>query len=75
MILHGRIYHRLGALVPPSNQQPFFLSLYIYDTDYATQSKARATQVLNLNAGFFTQRTSMLHKRSLYVQSLSALRD
>lgn len=72
---HGRIYHNLGALVPPFNLRRSFLSVYNPDTDYVTQSGARTAQMPNLNIVSLTQITAMLDECNLYKQSFSALQN
>lgn len=75
MTLHGRICCYLGAFIPPSSPQLLFLFLYSHNTDYATQSGARATQMPNLNFGSLTRLMAMLHECNHNEQSISALQD
>lgn len=35
----GTIYHRIGSLLPYSDQRPRFLQLYIYDTDHEVENR------------------------------------
>ncbi|KAG5525404.1 hypothetical protein RHGRI_031907 [Rhododendron griersonianum] len=35
----GTIYHRIGRLLPYSDQRPRFLQLYIYDTDHEVENR------------------------------------
>lgn len=40
--VHGRIYHYLGTMVPPSDLFPSSLSVYVHDGDFVTQGKKGA---------------------------------
>lgn len=45
MTVHGRIYHYLSAMIPSLNLRPFFLSVYIHDTEYVSQAESCAAQI------------------------------
>jgi len=37
--VHGRMYHEMGTLSPPSGLKPRFASVYIHDTEHATRNR------------------------------------
>ncbi|KAK3815334.1 MAG: hypothetical protein J3Q66DRAFT_344374 [Benniella sp.] len=39
--IHGELYHRIGSLIPPSNQDPVFSQIYFYDSSYDSQVARR----------------------------------
>jgi len=39
--IHGELYHRIGSLIPPSNQDPMFSQIYFYDSSYDSQVARR----------------------------------
>ncbi|KAH7857497.1 hypothetical protein Vadar_013390 [Vaccinium darrowii] len=43
---HGAIYHRIGSLLPYSDQRPRYLQLYIYDTDHEIENRMSETSGL-----------------------------
>ncbi|KAI8537401.1 hypothetical protein RHMOL_Rhmol09G0020900 [Rhododendron molle] len=43
----GTIYHRIGSLLPYSNQRPRFLQLYIYDTDHEVENRMEESTSTN----------------------------
>ncbi|KAH7853445.1 hypothetical protein Vadar_002482 [Vaccinium darrowii] len=42
----GTIYHRIGSLLPYSDQRPRYLQLYIYDTDHEVEHRMSETSGL-----------------------------
>lgn len=46
--LHGLIYHYIGALLPPSGILPVFLSVYIHDTGFNSQTERHSTTMPQL---------------------------
>ncbi len=54
MTVHGRMYHEIGALSPPSGVKPRFTSVYIHDTDHAVDSRKHFYGQLKESNAFFT---------------------
>lgn len=74
MTLHGRIYHSLGALSPPPQLRPAYLSVYIHDTDFNAQTESRRAAMLQLSDGLLHKLTKMLHEANPYVQTFVSIR-
>ena len=39
--VQGKVYHRIGSLLPADGQDPKFLQLYFYDNDEATEIRMK----------------------------------
>ncbi len=37
--VHGRMYHEMGALIPPTGMRPRFAAVYIHDTEQAAHNR------------------------------------
>ncbi len=37
--VHGRMYHEMGALIPPTGKKPIFAAVYIHDTEHAVRNR------------------------------------
>lgn len=75
MTVQGPIYHYLEAMVSLSNLRPSFLSVYVHNTDFVTQSDLRAAHVPNLHSASLQQPAPTVHERNHYVLSFLVLRD
>ena len=75
MTVQGRVYHWIGALVPPQHLQPSFLSVYIHDTDFSNQAGIRRGANPRLNEGLLTRLAATLSQHNPYVQTFESLRE
>ena len=73
--MHGRIYHYLGAMMPPVGRGPSFLSVYIHDTDYTEQTQHRMNAACRLDANLMQELTAILHDVNPYVHTFRSLRE
>lgn len=72
---YGCVYHYVSALLPPWHIPPAFLSVYIRNTESATQTEKRGGSVPQFHPQRFSQMTTMLHDVNLYVKTFVSLRD
>ncbi len=63
------------SLTPPEGVRPSFLSVYIYDTDFAAQSETRAQNVPRVDPALLTQLAEMLSQCYTYIQTFSSLQE
>lgn len=73
--MQGRMYHYIGALLPSQGRSPAFASVYIHDTDYATQSRTRLNAAPQLDEALLAELAEMLHGRNPYVQTFLSMRE
>lgn len=45
----GAIYHRIGSLLPTTNDRPRYLQVYIYDTEHELDNRMSQNEVLDRN--------------------------
>ncbi|OMO66755.1 DNA helicase PIF1, ATP-dependent [Corchorus olitorius] len=45
----GNIYHKIGGLLPNSNERPRFLQMYVYDTEHETEYRMLENETLDRN--------------------------
>lgn len=73
--MQGRIFHYLGALIPPSGSRTSFFYVKVYDTKYAEQTQHRSAAAPQLDSGFLQQLTTMLHQVKPYMQTFRSIRE
>lgn len=73
--LHGRTYHYVGALSPPSSLYPAFLSAHIPETNFLSQTEQRELSMPQLCSQLVMELTAMLHDVSPYVQTSALLQE
>ena len=71
--VHGRIYHAIGALRPPTRIMPRFASVYILDTDHSASNRKQFYGELREN--ILRRLSSMLHQNNKLVKIFTSLRD
>ena len=47
--VQGKIYHRIGSLLPADGEDPKFLQLYFYDSDEATDLRLKIMRGVDKN--------------------------
>ena len=76
MTVQGMIYHHIGALLPPEGVGPAFLSVYMYDTDLATQTATRSEHGGDrLRPAILQRLAEELQSVNSYIQSFQQLRE
>ena len=70
--VHGRMYHQMGALIPPQSNKPRFAAVYIHDTDHAALRKYFYSDI---REDLLEALASMLHAENKLVQTFVSLRD
>lgn len=73
--LHGRMYHYVNALLPSSDIQPAFLSVYMRDKNFASQTMQHKRAMPKLRPQIRSQLTAMLRDVNPYVQTFLSLRE
>ena len=63
--IHGEMYHRIGTLLPNSEDQPSFAQIYIYDTDHEIRN--RLNVIPGLDSSILADLQQMLHEINPYV--------
>ena len=48
-IIHGELRHKIGSLLPQSDQEPSYAQLYIYDPDTALQERHHRNSHLRMD--------------------------
>ncbi|CDF36554.1 unnamed protein product [Chondrus crispus] len=69
MTMQDEMYHYMGPMMPSEGRVPSYASVYIQDTDYATQTRTRLGNSTRLEEALTTQLTHMLHECNPYVQT------
>ncbi|CDF32173.1 unnamed protein product [Chondrus crispus] len=75
MTMQGGMYHYMGPMMPSEGRAPSYASVYIHDTDYATQTHTRLGTSRQLEEALMTQLTHMLHECNPYVQTFLCMRE
>ena len=68
--VQGKVYHRIGSLLPADGEDPKFLQLYFYDSDEATDLRLKIMP--KLNADILKKLTGIIEKNSSYIKSFKA---
>ena len=68
--IQGKLYHRIGSLLPDNGNDPKFGQLYFYDTDYELENRVKRMQ--NLDEVIISQLLKCLHECNSYVRSFKA---
>ncbi|CDF40018.1 unnamed protein product [Chondrus crispus] len=75
MTMQGEMYHYMGPMMPSEGRVPSYASVYIHDTDYATQTSTRLGNSTRLEEALIMQLTHMLHECNPYVQTVLSMRE
>ncbi|CDF41005.1 unnamed protein product, partial [Chondrus crispus] len=75
MTMQGGMYHYMGPMMPSEGRAPSYASVYIHDTEYATQTRTRLGTSRQLEEALMTQLTHMLHECNPYVQTFLCMRE
>ena len=75
MTMQGGMYHYMGPMMPAKGRAPSYVSVYIHDTDYVTQTRTRLGSSRRLEEALMTQLTHMLHECNPYVQKFLCMRE
>ncbi|CDF36294.1 unnamed protein product [Chondrus crispus] len=75
MTMQGGMYHYMGPMMPSEGRAPSYASVYIHDTDYATQTRTRLGTSRQLEEALMMQLTHMLHECNPYVQTFLCMRE
>ena len=73
--MQGDMYHYMGSMMPADGWAPSYVSVYIHDTDYATQTPTRLGRSRRLEEALMTQLTDMPHECNPYVQTFLFMRE
>lgn len=68
--IQGKMYHRIGALLPNENEMPKFAQLYFHDTENELENRIRIMDGLNEDVVETIQET--LHRVNPYISSLKS---
>lgn len=71
--VHGRMYHEMDALIPPSGKNPRFSALWIHDTEHAAHNWKHFYAIPREN--FLLRLASMLQGKSKLVGTFPSPRD
>ena len=75
MMIQGEMYHYMGPMMPCEGRVPSYGSVYIHDTDHATQTRTRLGSSRRLEDALITKLTHMLHECNSYVHTFLCMRD
>ncbi|CDF38542.1 unnamed protein product [Chondrus crispus] len=75
MTMQGEMYHEMGPMMPFEGRAPSYASVYIHDTDYATQTRTRLGNSARLQEALTAPLTRMLHECNPYVQTFLCMRE
>jgi hypothetical protein len=64
--VQGQVYHRVGSLLPPSNEEPKFLQIYFMG-DERQEAKQRCNNIPGTRQDIVTDLQQMLHQHNNYV--------
>jgi hypothetical protein len=68
--IQGKMFHRIGSLLPPDNETPKFAQLFFYDSD--NELSNRLSHLSNLNENILAELQAMLHSNNSYINSFKA---
>ena len=68
--IQGKVYHRIGALLPNQCEEPKFAQIYFHDTDHEVSNRLQHNQHLPTNALQTLQQC--IHRVNPYVLSIKA---
>ena len=71
--VHGRMYHEMGALIPPTRKKPRFAAVYIHDTDNAVQHRKHFYGILRED--LLSRLATILHENNSLVHTFISLMD
>ena len=69
--IHGKVYHRIGSLLPSQNKAPQFAQIYFYDTDHEVENRLRHNQ--HLSADVLQTLQQCIHSINPYVSSMKTV--
>ena len=68
--VQGKVYHRIGSLLPADGEDPKFLQLYFYDSDEATDLRLKVMP--KLDKVILEELTTIIEKHNPYIKSFKA---
>ena len=71
--VHGRMYHEIGALIPPIGMKPRFSAVYIFNTEHASHNRKHFYSILRER--LLSRLANVLHGNNKLVQTFLSLRD
>ena len=71
--IHGKIYHRIGNMVPSDDTPRKYASLYIIDPEQAFEERRKTPANQNIDRDLFKKLQSFLLKVSPYAKAFSHL--
>merc|ERR1712203_249030 len=66
----GKVYHKIGSLLPSDSENPKFLQLYFYDDDEATNLRHKIMP--KLNKDIIRQLTEIIKENNSYIKSFKS---
>jgi hypothetical protein len=64
--VQGQVYHRVGSLLPPSNEEPKFLQIYFMG-DERQEAKQRCNNIPGTRQDIVMDLQQMFHQHNIYV--------
>ena len=71
--IHGQIYHRIGALIPPVNKPPKYASLYIIDPRKAFEARCQNPANQNVDKNLLEKLQLFLSRVNPYAKAFRHL--
>ena len=71
--VHGRMYHEMGALIPPIGKKPRFAAVYIHDTEHDSHYRKHFYSILREH--LLSRQANMLHGNNKLMQTFLSLLD
>ena len=68
--IQGKLFHRIGSLLPAEKQTPKFAQLFFYDSD--NELNNRLSHLNNIDSDILSQLQRVLHANNPYIQSFKA---
>lgn len=69
--IQGKVYHRIGSLLPTASEEPKFAQIYFHDTDHEVANRLRHNSHLSADVVLTLQQS--LHQVNPYIQSIKAV--
>lgn len=68
--VHRKVYHYIGAIIPPHQIEQTYASVYIHDTDEIEKAKVRETSVSQkINKGISIKLGTLITQPNPYAQA------
>ena len=68
--IQGKLFHRIGSLLPAEKQTPTFPQLFFYDSD--NELNNRLSHLNNIDPDIVSQLLRVLHANNSYIRSFKA---